>query len=232
MARLRLPGSAIHFLMLLSWLYLLSTSCSISCPLVLCSVVSNFLRLRDLYEAHQAPLSMGFPREGYWSRLSFPSPGDLPSPGKMRLLSLCVGSWQGHSLSVVPPGGCWVLSLLSCVPLFATPWTVAHNAPLSTGFSGEDTGVGCIALLQGLFPTQGSNLGLLHLLHWPGRFFTTRASWEARNHPVSRDVPKIMSLVGEQTLHSDGLDSNISCSTCWVCGFQQGSLILSFLICK
>ena len=31
--------------------------------------------------AHQAPLSMGFPREGYWSRLLFPFPGDLPDPG-------------------------------------------------------------------------------------------------------------------------------------------------------
>ena len=28
--------------------------------------------------AHQAPLSMGFSREEYWSGLSFPSPGDLP----------------------------------------------------------------------------------------------------------------------------------------------------------
>ena len=27
---------------------------------------------------------------------------------------------------------------------------------------GKDTGVGCQALLQGVFPTQGSNLGLLH----------------------------------------------------------------------
>ena len=31
--------------------------------------------------AHQAPLSMGFPRQEYWSRLPFPSPGDLPDPG-------------------------------------------------------------------------------------------------------------------------------------------------------
>ena len=30
---------------------------------------------------HQAPLSMGFPRQEYWSGLPFPSPGDLPDPG-------------------------------------------------------------------------------------------------------------------------------------------------------
>ena len=31
--------------------------------------------------SHQAPLSLGFPRQGYWSGLPFPSPGDLPDPG-------------------------------------------------------------------------------------------------------------------------------------------------------
>jgi len=31
--------------------------------------------------ARQAPLSMGFPRQEYWSRLPFPSPGDLPNAG-------------------------------------------------------------------------------------------------------------------------------------------------------
>ena len=31
--------------------------------------------------AHQAPLSMGFSRQEYWSGLLFPTPGDLPDPG-------------------------------------------------------------------------------------------------------------------------------------------------------
>ena len=31
--------------------------------------------------AHQALLSMGFPKQEYWSGLPFPSPGDLPNPG-------------------------------------------------------------------------------------------------------------------------------------------------------
>ena len=30
---------------------------------------------------HQVPLSMGFPRQEYWSGLPFPPPGDLPGPG-------------------------------------------------------------------------------------------------------------------------------------------------------
>ena len=39
--------------------------------------------------------------------------------------------------------------LLYCVPLCATPWTVACQAPLSTGFSRQDIGVGCHFLPQG-----------------------------------------------------------------------------------
>ena len=31
--------------------------------------------------AYQAPLSLGFSRQEYWSRLPFSSPGDLPDPG-------------------------------------------------------------------------------------------------------------------------------------------------------
>ena len=50
-----------------------------------------------------------------------------------------------------------VLSHFSCVWLVATLWTVAHQAPLSMGFS-RNTGVGCHALLQGIFLTQGLNL--------------------------------------------------------------------------
>ena len=39
--------------------------------------------------AHQAPLSMGFSRQEYWSGLPFPSPGDLPDPGiELRSLAL------------------------------------------------------------------------------------------------------------------------------------------------
>ena len=48
-----------------------------------CSVPEWCLTLFDLmdYIAHQAPLSMGFPRHEYWSELKFPSPGDLPDAG-------------------------------------------------------------------------------------------------------------------------------------------------------
>ena len=59
--------------------------------------------------AHQAPLSLGFSRQEYWSGLPFPSP-----------MHACM------------------LSHLSCVRLCVTPWTAAHQAPLSTGFSRQE----------------------------------------------------------------------------------------------
>ena len=46
-----------------------------------------------------------------------------------------------------------------------TQRTVAHQAPLSIGFSMQECWVGCHFLLQGIFLTQGWNPCLLHLLH-------------------------------------------------------------------
>ena len=50
--------------------------------------------------AHQAPLSMGFSRQEYWSGLPFPSPGDLPDPDiEPRSPAL-----QADALTSEPPG--------------------------------------------------------------------------------------------------------------------------------
>ena len=65
-----------------------------------------------------------------------------------------------HTLSVA----CQVTSLMS-----DSMQTYGLQPPrlLCQGDSpGKDTGVGCDALLQGIFPTQGLNLHLLCLLHW------------------------------------------------------------------
>ena len=58
---------------------------------------------------------------------------------------------------------CACAQLLSCVRLSTTPWIVPHQAPLSMEFSSQEYGSRLPFLLQGIFPTQGSNL---HLLHW------------------------------------------------------------------
>ena len=52
--------------------------------------------------------------------------------------------------------------LLSQARLFATPWTVACQAPRPWSSPGKNTGVGSLSFLQGIFPTQESNQGLLH----------------------------------------------------------------------
>ena len=44
--------------------------------------------------------------------------------------------------------------MLSHVQLFATPWTVAFQAPPSMEFSGKNTGVSCHFLLWGILPCQ------------------------------------------------------------------------------
>ena len=49
-----------------------------------------------------------------------------------------------------------------CVRVFVTPCTVAHQAPRPWTFPGKNLGMGCHAILQGTFLTQGSNPGLLH----------------------------------------------------------------------
>ena len=51
---------------------------------------------------------------------------------------------------------------LSHAQLFATPWTVAHQAPPSMEFSRQEYWSGLHFLLQGFFLNQGLNLGLLH----------------------------------------------------------------------
>ena len=51
---------------------------------------------------------------------------------------------------------------LSPVQLFATPWTVAYQAPPSMGFSRQEYWNGLPFPSQGIFLTQGSNLGILH----------------------------------------------------------------------
>ena len=75
-----------------------------------------------------------------------------------------------------------MLLLFSCSVVsdsFVTPWTAAHRAPRSMDFSGKNTGMSCHFLLQGIFPTQGSNsnflLGRWILYHW--------ATWD---HPTCK----------------------------------------------
>ena len=65
----------------------------------------------------------------------------------------------------VPQGCDWWISSSenhSVVSDSATPWTLAHQATLSMGFSRQEYWSGCHFLLQGIFPTQELNPGLQH----------------------------------------------------------------------
>ena len=82
-------------------------------------------------------------------------PDGLPSMGSHRV---------GHDWSDLAAAAAYA-GVLSHVWCFATPWTVAHQAPLCPwDYPGKNTGVGSHFLLQGIIPTQGLNL---YLLHWP-----------------------------------------------------------------
>ena len=53
--------------------------------------------------AHQAPLSVGFSRQEYWSGLPFPPPGDLPDP-QIKTASPVSTALAGVFFTTEPPG--------------------------------------------------------------------------------------------------------------------------------
>ena len=82
--------------------------------------------------AYQAPQSVEFSRQEYWSGLPFPSPGDLPNPGtEPRSLTL-----QADALPSEPPGnpkntGVDSLSLLQGIfPTQELNWDLLHCRPV------------------------------------------------------------------------------------------------------
>ena len=77
----------------------------------------------------QAPLSMGFYRQEYWSGLPFPSLGGLPDPG----IEPASPALQADSLLCEIPGMPY-----KCTSFIVTLWTVACQAPLSMEFSKKE----------------------------------------------------------------------------------------------
>ena len=60
--------------------------------------------------------------------------------------------------------------VLSCVQLFSTPWTVIHQAPLSTEFPRQEYWSGLPFPPPRDLPKEGSNMHLWQLLHWQSGF--------------------------------------------------------------
>ena len=112
--------------------------------------------------ACQAPLSMGFSRQEYWSGVPCHPPGDLPDPGIELVSPALTGGflplshvastalilfWAKNSIKFLLTLylACLLLKWkkvkvksLSRVLLFVTPQTVAYQAPLSMGFSRQE----------------------------------------------------------------------------------------------
>ena len=80
---------------------LLDPGLELMCVCELLSHVRLFVTLWTV--AHQAPLSMGFPKEEYWSGLPFPPPEDLSDPW-IKPLSPTAPALQEDSLPLKPPG--------------------------------------------------------------------------------------------------------------------------------
>ena len=72
-----------------------------------------------------------------------------------------------------------LLSRFSFVQLFATPWTVARQAPQSPGFSRQEYWSGLPFPPPGDLPDAGIKPGSLMSPALAGRFFTTSSNWEA-----------------------------------------------------
>ena len=72
-----------------------------------------------------------------------------------------------------------MLSCFSHVQLFATPWTIAHQAPVSMGFSRQDYYSGLPCPSPEDLPDPWIKLAFLMSPPLAGGFFTTSATWEA-----------------------------------------------------
>ena len=168
------------------------------------SVVSD--SSRPLWTAgHQGPLCMEFSQQEFWNGLPFPTPGDLSDP-EINLFYFIIfnilifflssdphnntESWKGrdyyllcvHVSVYVCVCVCvcvCMLSLFSRVQLFATPWSVALQTPLSIGFFRQEYWSRLSCPPPGDLPDPGIEPMSLMPPALAGGFFTTSTTWEA-----------------------------------------------------
>ena len=88
------------------------------------------------------------------------------------------------ALICLQPMHMYTLSLFSRVRLFATPWTVAHQAPLSMGFCRQEYWSEMLCPPPGDLPNPRRKPPSLTSPAQAGGFFTTSATWEAHLQPL------------------------------------------------
>ena len=101
--------------------------------------------------------------------------------------SMILKRWNFHnSFTILCVYAC-MLNHFSCVWLFGTLWTVAHQASLSKGYARQEYWSELSLFPPGNFPNPRANPGLLYLLHWqagslplapPGKPSTILPPWQ------------------------------------------------------
>ena len=157
---------------------------------------------------HQAPLFTEFSRQEYWSGLPFPSPLTL-------WWSLELETLGGNQLTRVEPT--WMglkvkVKSLSSVRLFATPWTVAYQAPSSIGFSRQEYWNGLpFSFSRGSSRPRVRN----QVSHIPGRCFNLWATRDSKKGPLSWLA--LFSTLRDLWRHQQSAIWNGTLSRTWPC---------------
>ena len=131
--------------------------------------------------ALQAPLSMGFSRQEYWSGFPFPSPGDLSDPELNPSLPHCrfFTVWttrEAFGLPCPPPGDLPNPGFKPRSPALQVD-SLPTEPPGKPKSTGVDSLVGCHALLLGIFRSRNR----IRVSCIKGGFFTSWATREAYN---------------------------------------------------
>ena len=135
--------------------YMMLVLNSIIYPLLLSfslSVMSDSLQLHGL-QPSRLSCPWGFLGKSTGVDCIFHLQGIFPTQGlKLHLLQVCLTA--GRFFTAEPLGKPFTYPSYSCqsfnhIQPFATPWTIAHQAPLYMDSLGKNTGVGCRFLLQG-----------------------------------------------------------------------------------
>ena len=113
----------------------------------------------------------------------------------------------------------------SCVWLFSTLWTAAHQAPLSMGFSRQEYWSGLPCPPPGDLPNPGIKLRFLTSPALAGGFFTTSTTWEAfsASTPICKVIfvqhPATNMVFSDPWFHS----------SVYMCQHMAGVIILKML---
>ena len=155
---------------------------------------------------HQAPLSMEFPRQEYWSELPWPSPGDLPNPGTEPSFPAFAGGFFTTELPGKP------MTLYTSAIIQLTELIQSHNYACSSGTPYCSTRVSQTAQmvknLPAMWETQVWSLSGVNTLEKGMETHSSILSWRI---PWTEEPGRLQS-VGLQRV---GLDwaSNTHCST-------------------